>query len=44
MIPVGRYSQELLLIEKRSDGSLLRTSVAPVQFVPMTGEAERPQL
>jgi protein-L-isoaspartate(D-aspartate) O-methyltransferase len=42
VIPVGRYSQELMLIEKRSDGSLLRTSIAPVQFVPMTGEAERP--
>ena len=44
VIPVGRHSQELLLIEKRSDGSLLRTPVAPVQFVPMTGEAARPQL
>ena len=42
VIPVGRYSQELLLIEKQSDGSLLRTPVAPVQFVPMTGEAAKP--
>jgi protein-L-isoaspartate(D-aspartate) O-methyltransferase len=41
VIPVGRGFQELLLIEKRADGSLNRRSVAPVQFVPMTGEAER---
>jgi len=41
VIPVGRHFQELLLIEKRPDGSLRRTAVAPVQFVPMTGEAER---
>ena len=40
VIPVGRRSQELLLIEKRGDGSLLQTPVVPVQFVPMTGEAE----
>ncbi len=40
VIPIGRGFQELLLIEKRVDGSLDRRSVAPVQFVPMTGEAE----
>lgn len=40
VIPVGGYYQELLLIEKRADGSLHRTTIAPVQFVPMTGEAE----
>jgi protein-L-isoaspartate(D-aspartate) O-methyltransferase len=38
VVPVGSYSQELMLIEKRLDGSLSRTAVAPVQFVPMTGE------
>jgi len=43
VIPVGSYSQELVLIEKWSDGSLHRSSVAPVQFVPMTGEAGKPQ-
>ena len=43
VIPVGRYSQELLLIEKRPDGTIARTAVAPVQFVPMTGAAEGPQ-
>jgi protein-L-isoaspartate(D-aspartate) O-methyltransferase len=41
VIPVGRGLQDLLVIEKRPDGSLDRRSVAPVQFVPMTGEAER---
>ena len=41
VIPVGRYFQELLLIEKRPDGGIDRTTVAPVQFVPMTGEAEQ---
>ena len=41
VIPVGSFSQKLLLIEKRSDGTLNRTDVAPVQFVPMTGEARR---
>lgn len=41
IIPVGRYFQELLVIEKQSDGSVSRESVAPVRFVPMTGEAER---
>ena len=40
VIPVGRDFQELMLIEKRPDGTLHRRSVAPVQFVPMTGEAE----
>ncbi len=39
VIPVGRAFQELLLVEKRPDGSLRRESVAPVLFVPMTGEA-----
>ena len=42
VIPVGGYNQELLLIEKRLDGGLQRSRVAPVQFVPMTGEASKP--
>ncbi len=41
VIPVGRHFQALLLIEKQPDGSVNRTTVAPVQFVPMTGEAEQ---
>jgi protein-L-isoaspartate(D-aspartate) O-methyltransferase len=39
VIPVGKSRQQLLLIEKQPDGSLRRTSVAPVAFVPMTGRA-----
>jgi protein-L-isoaspartate(D-aspartate) O-methyltransferase len=42
VIPVGRGSQELRLIEKRPDGSLYHRTAAPVQFVPMTGKAEQP--
>ncbi len=41
VIPVGRHHQELLLLEKRPDGSVTQKSIAPVSFVPMTGEAER---
>jgi protein-L-isoaspartate(D-aspartate) O-methyltransferase len=40
VIPVGTGYQNLLLIEKQLDGSVTRTKVAPVAFVPMTGEAE----
>jgi protein-L-isoaspartate(D-aspartate) O-methyltransferase len=39
VIPVGGNYQELVLIEKRLDGSLTRHSVVPVRFVPMTGDA-----
>lgn len=42
IIPIGRGQQELLVIEKQPDGSIRRQSVAPVLFVPMTGEAQRP--
>jgi protein-L-isoaspartate(D-aspartate) O-methyltransferase len=42
VIPVGRGYQDLLLLEKRPDGSVSRQSTVPVQFVPMTGEAEEP--
>lgn len=41
VIPVGRGQQELLVIEKLPDGSVRRQSVAPVLFVPMTGEAQK---
>jgi protein-L-isoaspartate(D-aspartate) O-methyltransferase len=40
VIPVGKYLQELVLITKTEDG-IKRKSVAPVAFVPMTGEAEQ---
>ena len=35
---MGRHNQQLLLIEKCLDGSLIQTPITPVQFVPMTGE------
>jgi protein-L-isoaspartate(D-aspartate) O-methyltransferase len=41
IVPVGRLYQELLVIEKGSDRSTRRRSVAPVAFVPMTGEAQK---
>lgn len=42
VIPVkGRIWQDLIVIEKQSDGTLHKRTVAPVAFVPMTGEAER---
>jgi protein-L-isoaspartate(D-aspartate) O-methyltransferase len=41
VIPVGVYYQDLLLIQKRSDGTLRRRNVAPVRFVPMTGQSEK---
>ena len=39
VIPVdaGFARQELLLIEKRPDGTFARTVVLPVRFVPLTG-------
>ena len=41
VIPVGDLWQELLVVEKAVDGTIVRRSFAPVAFVPMTGEAER---
>jgi protein-L-isoaspartate(D-aspartate) O-methyltransferase len=41
VIPVGRFFQNLLVIEKLSDGTVRQEKVAPVRFVPMTGEAEK---
>ena len=41
VIPVGRYFQELVLLEKQQDGTVRRKAVAPVRFVPMTGEAQK---
>jgi protein-L-isoaspartate(D-aspartate) O-methyltransferase len=45
VIPVGAgpFAQELLLIEKRADGSITRTVVLPVRFVPLTGEGAKPR-
>jgi len=41
VVPVGRFYQDLLVIEKASDGAIRRKTVAPVAFVPMTGESQR---
>jgi protein-L-isoaspartate(D-aspartate) O-methyltransferase len=40
VIPVGDYNQDLKLIRK-AKGKLLDSSIAPVRFVPMTGEASK---
>ncbi len=40
IIPVGDLYQELLLIERRDDGTTEQQTVVPVRFVPMTGQAE----
>ncbi len=41
VIPVGGLSQELVVVEKGSDGTVRRWSAGGVRFVPMTGEAQR---
>jgi len=41
IIPVGRFEQDLVLIEKGS-GGVTRRSTIPVRFVPMTGKALQP--
>jgi protein-L-isoaspartate(D-aspartate) O-methyltransferase len=40
VIPVGEYYQDLLLLEKKPDGSIRSQGIAPVAFVPMIGEAQ----
>lgn len=40
VIPVGRtFAQDLIVVEKQEDGTVREITVAPVAFVPMTGEA-----
>jgi protein-L-isoaspartate(D-aspartate) O-methyltransferase len=41
VLPVGSYPQNLVVIEKKRDGAVDRKTVAPVMFVPMTGEAQK---
>lgn len=43
VIPTGKYFQSLLLFEKAADGTVSEQNIAPVAFVPMTGEAENPR-
>ncbi len=40
VIPVGRYEQDLMIIEKKKSG-VTRRSTIPVRFVPMTGKAQQ---
>lgn len=40
VIPVGKYVQDLTVIEKRPSGDLRVEQVLPVRFVPMVGEVE----
>ncbi len=40
VIPLGRGYQELMLLEKRQDGTIRREPVIGVKFVLMTGETE----
>lgn len=42
VVPVGRESQELLVLTKRADGGTDRERILPVRFVPMTGQAQLP--
>ena len=42
VIPVGRFTQEILIVTKTAEGSTTE-AVLPVRFVPMTGEAQRPR-
>jgi len=41
IIPVGDYYQELILITKSKKGKVVKKSVLPVTFVPMTGKAQK---
>ena len=40
ILPVGSYSQNLVLIRRTEEG-YQRTELLPVRFVPMTGQAEK---
>jgi len=41
IIPVGDADQELIVVQKLSDGSITKDSRIPVRFVPMIREAEK---
>ncbi len=40
VLPVGRFYQELVVIERDKEGKVHRRPGIPVMFVPMTGEAQ----
>jgi protein-L-isoaspartate(D-aspartate) O-methyltransferase len=41
VIPVGDLFQELMVLERRPDGSISKRRIESVRFVPMTGEAAK---
>lgn len=41
VLPVGEFSQHLVVVEKLPDGSTRERTTLPVRFVPMTGEVEK---
>ncbi len=41
LAPVGRYSQKLVFVERVNLDFFKENKLLPVQFVPMTGEAQR---
>lgn len=41
IIPIGRHSQDLLVVHKSEDGTVRQQQVIPVVFVPMTGAGVR---
>jgi protein-L-isoaspartate(D-aspartate) O-methyltransferase len=41
VLPEGEGFQQLVLVTKDADGSVMRRSLLDVRFVPMTGEARR---
>jgi protein-L-isoaspartate(D-aspartate) O-methyltransferase len=41
VLPVGEWRQRLLVLEKRSDGSLVEEDLGAVAFVPMVGHRRR---
>jgi len=41
VIPIGRYCQHLLVIERDEQGKVHRRPNIPVMFVPMTGEPQQ---
>jgi protein-L-isoaspartate(D-aspartate) O-methyltransferase len=42
VLPVGRWDQELIRLRRTGKG-ITREALLPVRFVPMTGEAEKPE-
>jgi protein-L-isoaspartate(D-aspartate) O-methyltransferase len=40
VIPVGALFQELMVVEKKADGSTVNETIVPVRFVPLTRDAD----